>query len=77
MNCNYVINNDATTIGSYIFSDLGAHNTGFSIGARYNDTKFMTGAISALDVYCKYQCTKSIPSVLRQLIIKNQLIKNE
>ena len=75
--CNYIINNDPATIGSYEFSNLGIHNPGFSIGGRYNDTKFMTGTISALEVYCNIHCTKSIPSSLRHLIISNQMVENE
>ena len=74
LHCNYIINNDPATIGSYEFTDLGIHTTGFSIGGRYNDTKFMTGTISALDVYCNWQCTQSIPSSLRHLIVSNQML---
>ena len=76
LHCNYIINNDPATIASYEFSDSGVHNTGFSIGGRYNDTKFMTGAISAIDVYCNWQCTKPIPSSLRHLIISNQMVSS-
>ena len=74
VHCNYVINNETETIASYDFSDSGVHNTGFSIGGRYNDTKFMTGNISALDLYCNRQCTQSIPSSLRHLIVSNQML---
>ena len=72
--CNFMINNDSSTWGS--FQDITPTTELFdlSLGARFDDTKHLTGSISALEIYGKFPCTDPIPPSLRHLIISNQMV---
>ena len=61
-------------MGSFIFSDLGMHSSQIDIGARDGGTHFLTGCISAIEMYTDINLTEPIPTSLRKLIISNQMV---
>ena len=75
--CNYVINNDPHETGTFTFDEEGMHTTQCYIGGRSDGTHFLTGAISAFEMYSNRDLHVSIPPNLRKLIISNQMVGKE
>ena len=71
----FIINNDQSTQKSFNFDEPMLCKSGLSIGGRKDDTRFMDGAIHAIESYFVKHDEK-IPPALKDLIIKNQMIKN-
>ena len=69
---NYIINNNPKLIGSFACKTIASEITGFSVGSRYDDTRFLTGKIANIEL--GHAQGSSFPKNIRDLIIKNQLI---
>ena len=50
--------------------------TGFSVGSRYDNTRFLQGGIASIEMY-HGKGEKQIPQAVKDLIIKNQLIESK
>ena len=73
--CNYMINNDMTTWGTIDCKVPDTQLLDLHIGARLGHTsKYLNGAISALEIYETLIGKEPIPKCLRDLIISNQVI---
>ena len=62
----FIINDDPTTLGEYSFQTPFLCYVGLYIGSRHDNTKFLTGAIHAIESYFR-------PGK-ETLIIENQMI---
>ena len=71
----YIINNNQSTEKSFSFDDPNYCRAGLYIGARKDNTQFMDGAIHAVESYFLDLNDEKLPRPLRNLIIKNQMIK--
>ena len=71
---NYIINDDEKTKGTFTFDQTGVHTSGIFVGRRANNTKFLTGAISGIEMYYTRRKEKELPNHLKQLIIQNQMV---
>ena len=71
----YIINNDPKLIGSFTFDAISSAYTGFSVGSRYDNTRFFQGKIASIEMY-HARGDKQIPQVVKDLVIKNQLIES-
>ena len=69
----YIINNDPKLIGTFTFDAYSFTYTGFSVGSRYDNTRFFQGKIASIEKY-HARGDKQIPQVVKDLVIKNQLI---
>ena len=69
----YIINNDPKLIGTFTFDAYNFTYTGFSVGSRYDNTRFFQGEIASIEMY-HARGNKQIPQVVKDLVIKNQLI---
>ena len=74
---NYIINDDAKTKGTFTFDQTGKHTSGIFVGSRVNNTQFLTGAISRIEMYYTIRKEKELPNPLKQLIIQNQMVVTE
>ena len=74
----YIINDNETTGFFTCQKNLeGAEEVGISIGGRSDQSRSLTGAISALEIYTTVNTKEAtLPEPLRQCIIRNQLIKS-
>ena len=50
---------------------------GFAMGSRYDNTGFLKGKISSLEIYHVNETSKPFPECLKNLIINNHVIKEE
>ena len=50
---------------------------GFAMGGRYNDTGFLKGEISSLEIYHINETSKPFPECLKNLVINNHVMKEE
>ena len=73
--CNYIINNDVSKMVTFNYTATTINFDKFWIGARAQKTKYLLGEICSLEIYEKVNCNESIPPVLRDLVISNQMIK--
>ena len=65
----YIINNDLKLTGTFTFDSSDEKSSGFSVGNRYDNTRFLQGEIAIYHGKGK----KQIP---QDLVIKNQLIES-
>ena len=71
----YSINNDTKSTGDFTFDSIQEIMTGFAVGSRYNNTRFLQGEIASIEMYhVKAKNNQKKPHSLKDLIIKNQLI---
>ena len=75
----YIINNDEKSTGTFTFDMFWECTNAIDVGGRDGNTHFLTGAISALEIYSSLDDYSGggIPRALRNLIIKNQLIGDD
>ena len=71
----YVINNDSKLSGSFTFDRYLGMYTGCNVGSRDDDTRFFKGEIASIEMY-HGEGKSYIPQTVKDLIIKNQLIKS-
>ena len=71
---NYSINNDPQSEGSFTFDTYFEMYSGVAVGSRYDDTRFLQGNIASIEMY-HVRGQKSMPQCLKNLVIKNHLIK--
>ena len=69
-----MLNNDPTTREEFSFQRPWAYTSGLCIGSRSNDTKFLTGAIHAVESYFREGIAEELPPELKKLVIENQMI---
>ena len=73
--CNYSINKDSHCYGSFTFDTYSEMLTGFSVGSRFDNSRFLNGDIASFESYHLEKCARdSFPVCLKNLVIKNQLI---
>ena len=73
--CRYIINNDPHCNGSFTFDTYDEMMSGFSLGSRYDNTKFFQGDVASLEMYhVQQKGGQSFPPCLKELVINNQLI---
>ena len=71
----YIINNDSKSTGDFTFDSVQEMTTGFAVGGRYNNTHFLQGEISSIEMYhVGTKNNQNPPHSLKDLVIKNQLI---
>ena len=73
--CRYIINNDPKLTGTFTFDCYNYMYSGFSVGSRYDNTRFFQGQIASIEMY-HGKGNKQIPQVVKDLVIKNQLIES-
>ena len=71
----YIVNNDPKLMGTFTFDYYHSMYTGFSVGSRYDNTRFFQGEIASIEMY-HARGNKQIPQVVKDLVIKNQLIES-
>ena len=54
-----------------IFSQFG-----FAMGSRFNNTGFLKGEISSLEIYHVNETSKPFPECLKNLVINNHVMKD-
>ena len=61
LNINILCGDSETISGSFLlyFNDFGQY--GFTMGSRYDNTRFLKGEISSLEIYHIDDTSKSIP----------------
>ena len=47
----YIINNDPKLTGTFTFDSSGEMSSGFSVGSRYDNTRFLQGEIASIEIY--------------------------
>ena len=52
-------------------------SSGFSVGSRYDNTRFLQGEIASIEIYHAKGGKKQIPQAVQGLVIKNQLIESK
>ena len=65
-------NTEKQMYGNYIIND-DENTSGIFIGSRDNNTQFLTGAISGIEMYYTKYEEKELPNPLKQLMIQNQM----
>ena len=70
--CTAIINNDVAE--TFTFDSDEGNLSGFSVGSRYNDTRFLHGDIDSIEMYYSLNLQKRLPDNVRYLIIENQII---
>ena len=75
----YIINNDIKLFGTFTFDTFWVCRIGIDVGGRDDNTHFLTGAISALEIYSSLGDYNrgGLPQALKDLMIKNQMIEDE
>jgi hypothetical protein len=73
--CNYIINNNPHLGGAFTFDSYEEMSTGFAVGSRYDNTRFLQGEIASIEMY-HGKGNKQIPQAVKDLVIKNQLIES-
>ena len=69
-----VWSDDKTLTGTFEASIQYSQSLGISVGARRNDTQFLNGEISSIEIYNGIG-KEGVPEVLKKLIIENQFIE--
>ena len=72
----YILDNDPHLQGHFAFQDPRACQAGVYIGGRHDNTRFLTGAIHAIELYYTRQVQKPIPQSMKELVIKSQQIRS-
>ena len=72
----YIINNDPKLTGTFTFDSSDEKSSGFSVGSRYDNTRFLQGGIASIEIY-HGKGKKQIPQAVKDLVIKNQLIESK
>ena len=71
---NYIINDDEKIKGTFTFDQTSVHTSGIFAGSMVNNTQFLTGAISGIEMYYTRRKEKELPNPLKQLNIQNQMV---
>ena len=61
--------------GSFLLDFAGFSQFGFAMGSRFNNTGFLKGEISSLEIYHVDDPTKPFPECLKNLVIDNHVMK--
>ena len=69
-----VWSDDKTLTGTFEADTHYSQSLGISVGARRNDTQFLNGEISSIEIY-NGAGKEGVPEVLKKLIIENQFIQ--
>ena len=69
-----VWSDDKTLTGTFEASTQYSQSRGISVGARQNDTQFLNGEITSIEIY-NGAGKEGVPEVLKELIIENQFIE--
>lgn len=76
---NYIVKcgDSKITSGSFLldFNDMAMF--GFAVGSRFNDTGFLKGEISSLEIYHVSETSKPFPECLKNLVIDNHVMKDD
>ena len=75
MHGRYIINNDPKLTGTFTFDCIDVMFAGFSVGSRYDNTRFLQGAIASIEIY--HGKGKQILQAIEDIVIKNQLIESK
>ena len=79
MHGRYIINNNPKLTGSFTFDCYHSMFSGFSVGSRYDNTRFLQGEIASIEIY--HGKGKQIPQrpskTLKDVAIKNQLVESK
>ena len=62
--------------GSFLLDFAGFSQFGFAMGSRFNNTGFLKGEISSLEIYHVGDPSKPFPECLRKLIIDKHVMKS-
>jgi hypothetical protein len=74
---NYIVRcGQKKTSGSFLWDSSDMFMFGFSMGSRFNDTRFLKGEISSLEIYHVNETTKPFPECLKNLVIDNHMMKD-
>ena len=74
---NYIVKcGQEKTSGSFLWDSSDMFMFGFSMGSRFNDTRFLKGEISSLEIYHVNETTKPFPECLKNLVIDNHMMKD-
>ena len=71
---NYIVDADEKIKGTFTFDQTGIHISGIFVGSRVNNTQFLTGAISGIEMYYTRRKENELSNPLKQLIIQNQMV---
>ena len=73
---NYNINDEEKSKGAFTFDHkMLEHTSGVFVGGRDDNTRFLTGAISGIQMYLsKTTKERNCPNVLKSLIIRDQMV---
>ena len=76
---NYIVKCGDSKIasGSFLldFDDMAMF--GFAMGSRFNNTGFLRGEISSLEIYHVSETSKPFPECLKNLVINNHVMKDD
>ena len=75
---NYIVRCGDSTItsGSFLWDSSDMFQFGFAVGGRLNDTGFLNGEISSLEIYHVNETSKPFPECLKNLVINNHVMKD-
>ena len=75
---NYIVRCGDSTItsGSFLWDSSDMFMFGFAVGGRFNDTGFLNGEISSLEIYHVNETSKPFPECLKNLVINNHVMKD-
>ena len=75
---NYIVRCGDSTItsGSFLWDSSDMFQFGFAVGGRTNDTGFLNGEISSLEIYHANETSKPFPECLKNLVINNHVMKD-
>ena len=67
--------NSKTISGSFLLDFTGFSQFGFAMGSRFNNTGFLKGEISSLEIYHVDDPSKPFPECLKNLVTNNHVMK--
>ena len=73
----YIINNGPKLTGTFTLDSSDEMSSGFSVGSRYDNTRFLHGEIASIEIYHGKGGKKQIPQAVKDLVIKKQLIDSK
>ena len=74
---NYIVkcSDSKITSGSFSLDFNDFAQFGFAMGSRFNDTGFLKGEISSLEIYHVNETSKPFPECLKNLVIDKHVMK--
>ena len=69
----YIINNDPKLTETFTFDVIESMNSGIAVGGRYDNSRFLQGDISSIEIYHVKRNNEFLRS-LKDLVVKNQCI---